>query len=133
MEKNNITNVYKNNETVQGSCLEARCIMLALKAMVHNCPNDRVVSASFVKPGSFASGFISSIGWCIDSLRCDDKEFMAAIRRKRDHYQKMMKELSFDEYYWVSRNQRRKGQWLHSVLSYGFRQRFEGSHHYQRF
>lgn len=102
MEKNNITNVYKNNETVQGSCLEAKCIMLALKAMVHNCPDDRVVSASFVKPDSFVYGFISNISWYIDSLRCDDREFMAGIRRKWDHYRKMMKELSFDEYYWVS-------------------------------
>jgi hypothetical protein len=102
MEKNNFTNVYKNNETVQGSWLESRCIMLALKAMVHNCPDDRIVSASFVKPGSFASGFISSISWCIDNIRCDDKEFMAGIRKKRDHHRKMMKELSFDEYHWVS-------------------------------
>lgn len=102
MEKNNYINVYRNNESLQGSWLEARCIMLALKAMVHNCPDDRVVSASFVKPDSFASGFISSIGWCIDSHRCEDKEFMAGIRWKWDYYRKMMQKLSFDEYHWVS-------------------------------
>lgn len=122
MEKNSFTNVYRNNESVQGSWLEARCIMLAIKAMAHNCPDDRVVSASFVKPDSIVYGSISSISWYIKSLHCDDGEFMAAINKKRDRYMKMILKLRFDEYHWVSvgiKDENNNGSTTHCLLAIG--------------
>lgn len=69
--------------------------------MAHNCPDDEVVSASFVKPEVFSHGWLSLLDWCIDSLHCDD-DFITTIHKKRDRFAEMVQELRFDEYYWVS-------------------------------
>jgi hypothetical protein len=97
MEKN----IYKNNELILGCTVEIKCIILAITAMAHNCPDDEVVSASYVKPEVFSHGWLSLIDWHLDSLRCDDN-FLSAVRKRRDHFAEMVQELRFDEYYWVS-------------------------------
>lgn len=95
------TNIYKNNEQIFGSSIEIRCILLALTAMAHNCPDNIATSASFVKPDTFKYGWLSLIDWCMESLHCDD-DFMAAVRKKRDRFAEMAQKLRFDEYYWIS-------------------------------
>ena len=95
------TNIYRNNEEIFGCTIEIRCILLAITAMAHNCPDDEVVSASFVKPEVFSHGWLSLLDWCIDSLHCDD-DFITTIHKKRDRFAEMVQELRFDEYYWVS-------------------------------
>jgi len=94
-------NIYRNNEEIFGCTIEIRCITQALTAMAHNCPDDEVVSASFIKPDTFRYGWISLIDWHLDTLRCDDN-FLSAVHNRRDHFAEMVQELRFDEYYWVS-------------------------------
>lgn len=95
------TNIYKNNEQIFGSSIEIRCILLALTAMAHNCPDVEVVSASFIKPDTFRYGWLSLIDWCIDDLNCED-DFIVTVRKKRDYFAEMVQKQRFDEYYWIS-------------------------------
>jgi hypothetical protein len=101
--------IYRNNESFQIGCLETTCVVLAIKAMAHNLSEDNIVSSAFVKPERMQFELLSAISWRIEFLHCNDENYMAMIRNKRDRYKEMSQKLKFDEYYWVNigvRNER---------------------------
>ena len=102
--------VYRNNESFQIGCLETTCVVLAIKAMAHNFPEQDIASSSFVKPESMQFELLSAISWRIESLHCNDEDYMAMIRNKRDRYKDMSQKLKFDEYYWVNVGLRNEGK-----------------------
>ena len=101
--------VYRNNESFQIGCLETTCVVLAIKAMVQNLSEDNIVSSTFVKPERMQFELLSAISWRIESLHCNDEDYMAMIRNKRDRYKEMSQKLKFNEYYWVNVGVRNEG------------------------
>lgn len=103
--------IYRINESFQIGCLETTCVVLAIKAMVQNFPEQNIISSTFVKPERMQFELLSAISWRIESLHCNDEDYMAMIRNKRDRYKEMSLKLKFDEYYWVNvglRNERNR-------------------------
>ena len=94
--------IFKNEKNVLKSSIELTCIALAIKAMSHAYPSEKVIAAYFLKPGRLQSELLSIITWCMDTLKCDDEAFMSTIREKRERYREMAQKLLFDEYYWVT-------------------------------
>lgn len=94
--------VYINKDKdVPGENIKEKCEHLARKAFSELFPGDIVVSCKFDESDYVKEDLLSKIDSMIKRENFEDKQFLESIRKKRNHFKKMLQHLRFKEYYEV--------------------------------
>ena len=94
--------VYINKDKdISGENIKEKCEHLARIAMSELFPGDNVVSCKFDESDYIKEDLLSKIDSMIERENFKDKQFLESIRKKRNHFKKMLQHLRFKEYYEV--------------------------------
>ena len=89
------------DKDVPGENIKEKCEYLARIAMSELFPGDNVVSCKFDESDYIKEDLLSKINSMIERENFKDKKFLESIRKKRNHFKKMLQHLRFKEYYEV--------------------------------
>ena len=94
--------VYINEDKdIPGENNKEKCESLARKAMSELFPENIVVSCKFDESDYIKEDLLSKIDSLIERENFENKQFLESIRKKRNHFKKMLQHLRFKEYYEV--------------------------------